>query len=923
MRQNHIHSLTKTNCSNFCTPSNLEMSYQRCQYKDITKENTGYRREPQLYVLSDDKRDQLPKLDSFTPINKQVPVKRDDRGERLKPSSVQACTRKGVDCHTLPHHAKNSTNTDYISQQLQEIHNSLIQDIESLSKKVDNIPHLLYEMEEYTIPHHFIVLPEDTSNYNPANWFHMKYRLYFLCEYQENNEYHLAFHEGYELKQPREFLRMYGPYLRKMLRTVKLTLSVGSFVIPQLTNIVSGASSSLPKCKVTSDKLNVQIEKLKDILIEAEKSFDIATDSTSHYVEGADLRQLERFLKKNDEHRKFGNLDRTISNDGHVKWMCIRHSQTHYNNTEIKLLYDRFQELGGEIQGDVAIVKGKDSKQNSELFAILEKGLPVSSILLQNLEVDEKHFNKLLTFVSQQTLIRNLELTNINIPILFIRTMKKRDIAMKLRDIVENNRKLTIQYSFTKSLNKFESRLFDFITNTNPRLVFQVRSEENLPAFELTGATKRGFSLCMNEYNGKDNKHYIVAIENMFSKVSNISKVVLNIGVVWEKISKSFWQFLTVTGTLEELTISCQLTLEQTKTLFTLLSNNKTLKILNIFNVWKEIHDVKLFKEIFQALQVNTTLVEFNLACDTNSLPLDSISNCLYGNSTLEVLRLPKCLIEQTTRIGFFKEFLQNTSIHTLSLELIYPNREVSLRQLVHAIDKNKNLQTLELKGPDSTAVFHRKKIEIPKVEIVPVPSLAKETGHRPSRHKYKKFLSLFSCFGKTQRRHSIEETTSDPLVENRIDNNTKEVPLGPFYTLCNHPILYKQMQEISKKFQLEELQVSVENTIEMQELVSSIKSNKKVTRLMINRRTVIQKDIDELVDALQKNTTITHLTLNNINIPMRYFHRIFNVLRDDQIVRVLEINHCVSTSDHNPFIRAVEELESVNPYLKIVYVNS
>jgi hypothetical protein len=77
------------------------------------------------------------------------------------------------------------------------------------------------------------------------------------------------------------------------------------------------------------------------------------------------------------------------------------------------------------------------------------------------------------------------------------------------------------------------------------------------------------------------------------------------------------------------------------------------------------------------------------------------------------------------------------------------------------------------------------------------------------------------------------------------------------------------------------------------------------------------------LVEALRENKTITHLNLNEIKISVDNFHQIFDVLRDDQTLRVLEVEHCISHSDRDRFIKEVKQLEIINPSLKIVYENS
>jgi hypothetical protein len=363
--------------------------------------------------------------------------------------------------------------------------------------------------------------------------------------------------------------------------------------------------------------------------------------------------------------------------------------------------------------------------------------------------------------------------------------------------------------------------------------------------------------------------------------------------------------------TLQELTVDCRLTIEQTKALSVSLSDNRTLKTLYMFNIWEPNDEFDGFEDIFQILQKNAFIVEFILTCHTDLLQLDSVAKCLLQNKSLRILRLPKCQIHQNTDIELCESFLRNTSIHTLSLELISTNFEASLERLALAVNKNETIETLELKGSDSSAIFHRKN-PIPDSENTLVCSSP------PAQTSIQSFLS---CFDDEDLLRSQEETIPLPVVPTQEDNS-KNMSIGPFYTLCNHAPFYKQTQEVTKNFKLEELQVTIEEHVEMRDITLSIKSNLTVTELRISRRILTVKDIEMLVEALRTNTKITHLSLNEINISINYFRKIFDVLRDDRTLRVLEVINCISHSDRDLFTEQIKTLELNNPSLKVLYEN-
>jgi hypothetical protein len=96
---------------------------------------------------------------------------------------------------------------------------------------------------------------------NVQDWFHLHYKLYFLCECSDNpKELHIAPHDGYSIKKLREFITRYGPYLQKTFSVLKVLLTVGRFVIPQLANVSTAVIGALPKADdFTNIKDKVQI----------------------------------------------------------------------------------------------------------------------------------------------------------------------------------------------------------------------------------------------------------------------------------------------------------------------------------------------------------------------------------------------------------------------------------------------------------------------------------------------------------------------------------------------------------------------------------------------------------------------------------------------------------------------------------------
>ncbi|KAG0259143.1 hypothetical protein BGZ95_004768, partial [Linnemannia exigua] len=175
-----------------------------------------------------------------------------------------------------------------------------------------------YELREYPIPRLFVVLPQDPSGWDTLSPFSNKFHRYFLCECgghtkSINNKteishgIHFAKHEGYQIVRPSEFFQQHGPYVFTILRMLKLGVSVAGVadnIEPGMDHIIDWMN------KVSAD----EGEAVDEFAQWMEKK---------EVLEGTDLRKLGTFLKDNDGNKVSGNLYRIVTNEDHVKWVCI------------------------------------------------------------------------------------------------------------------------------------------------------------------------------------------------------------------------------------------------------------------------------------------------------------------------------------------------------------------------------------------------------------------------------------------------------------------------------------------------------------------------------------------------------------------------------------------------------------------------
>ncbi|KAI8359012.1 hypothetical protein B0O80DRAFT_443143 [Mortierella sp. GBAus27b] len=135
---------------------------------------------------------------------------------------------------------------DAKQEEVKQLQIQALSQLALLQNRVSALVTQTYELHEYPIPRLFVVLPQDTSSWDPINLFSNKFRLYFLCECGEHTKstnskiphhIHIAKHEGYEISRPNEFFEQYGHYVLTILRMLRFGISVAGVVIPAVSHL--------------------------------------------------------------------------------------------------------------------------------------------------------------------------------------------------------------------------------------------------------------------------------------------------------------------------------------------------------------------------------------------------------------------------------------------------------------------------------------------------------------------------------------------------------------------------------------------------------------------------------------------------------------------------------------------------------------
>jgi hypothetical protein len=230
---------------------------------------------------------------------------------------------------------------------------SLISDVSQVKKivakafaEIKATRRQIYEHQEYQCPRLLLILPRKNTGpeWNPKKWFTESYNLYLLCEHEDC--VHFTEHAGYELTEPKDFVRKAAPILSLTLKIVDAALGVtmGDMVsIPPAVFDFLKSTEESPVCNLiprrkegagtneraleTADffrQINGQLSPVVQQEMDAHQGSDMSK------LVGAALRELQVMLKEMDPKSNWGGLQAVSTSDGQIRYVCPKHAN-HYH----------------------------------------------------------------------------------------------------------------------------------------------------------------------------------------------------------------------------------------------------------------------------------------------------------------------------------------------------------------------------------------------------------------------------------------------------------------------------------------------------------------------------------------------------------------------------------------------------------------
>ncbi|KAG0329761.1 hypothetical protein BGZ99_000496 [Dissophora globulifera] len=209
------------------------------------------------------------------------------------------------------------------------------------------------------------------------------------------HEIHMAKHEGYDITHPTEFFQKYGPRVLKVLQWLRYGVAVAGVVAPGLGHLgLAGGIDQLQKALGSTIKdlkplMDKAIQFLEGQMNSSGSDLELTPDQAEieklEVLEGADLRQLESFLKVTDQARSLANLYRIVTHEGHVKWVCIDHYRANYQESAVKQLQEFIEAHNGEFSEEEGKIKVRVGSRSAakQFYGALVKAPRIQELDIQ------------------------------------------------------------------------------------------------------------------------------------------------------------------------------------------------------------------------------------------------------------------------------------------------------------------------------------------------------------------------------------------------------------------------------------------------------------------------------------------------------------------------------------------------------------
>jgi GTPase SAR1 family protein len=175
---------------------------------------------------------------------------------------------------------------------------------------------------EAECPNTFYIVPGSTTPFNPKHWITHDYKLFLMCQFPSGPH---CIHEskGYDLRQTKDWWVKVSPWLKHLITFLK-------FGVP-----IAGKVLGVALTEETYKQLDNQVQLLEKIIEDLPDmaEHDPISLAERHHAGGFEqnigpaLRVLHSFLKEVDPHQYWDGLQKVVTEDGNLLWLCEEHAR--------------------------------------------------------------------------------------------------------------------------------------------------------------------------------------------------------------------------------------------------------------------------------------------------------------------------------------------------------------------------------------------------------------------------------------------------------------------------------------------------------------------------------------------------------------------------------------------------------------------
>jgi hypothetical protein len=225
---------------------------------------------------------------------------------------------------------------------------------------------------------------------------------------------HIAPHDGYSIKSSKQFVEKCGSYLRASLKIAQILFSSDDLDMSQRETASIADKSVVPSGFNSPEYLQGMEHRLKfiDALINTFYNKEIPS-------QGTNLREIQAYLELVDDERSLGNLYRVVTDDSHVRWVCLKHYDEISESRKTQRYINEFKAMAGIFdqkthEGFISQMNfTKDNKIIKIMCDALTTGFYIVKLIFQQWSFYEGYLETLLDTVINRSSIRCLNMTDV------------------------------------------------------------------------------------------------------------------------------------------------------------------------------------------------------------------------------------------------------------------------------------------------------------------------------------------------------------------------------------------------------------------------------------------------------------------------------------------------------------------------------